>query len=313
MTDYIEFRFYFDAPRPQPDELLCRMARVLGGTPQVENAFAALTTYRRHRHTRELVSAGGLNAEQLCQEARGKRDPELGLSTNIAFPCWRFGDDDTPERGTVGIELESWGDEWLALHWGDRRVGGEAAVSLMRPSPFLALTKRSKSPQRDAINVKVEENLEELTQLFFRLIEELKPRSVKLYNSASFRFPMNAQLAYFRDESVVLDDLAWIAELWEQGLPSRKMPPLAQTPKEDVRYVFHEWRTSEMHQALRQRLGELVPRYKDVKVEDVQRLIGSGRFDNYTNEIGFTVLEYPHFLNAFVDRFYLELLAGKPL
>jgi hypothetical protein len=68
-----------------------------------------------------------------------------------------------------------------------------------------------------------------------------------------------------------------------------------------------------MRAELQQKLGQFMDRHRDVTKDDVQRALQSNRFDNYTMPAGAMVLEYPHLLNAFVDRFYLEVLAGKPL
>ena len=43
-------------------------------------------------------------------------------------------------------------------------------------------------------------------------------------------------------------------------------------------------------------------------VDDVRAIVASGRFDTLTQDESFVVLEYPHFVNAVVSRFYLEVL-----
>jgi len=55
-------------------------------------------------------------------------------------------------------------------------------------------------------------------------------------------------------------------------------------------------------------LGDRIHRVAAISTEDVRQTLAGGEFDNYSMPRGFTLLEFPHFLNAFIDRFFLRLL-----
>ena len=61
-----------------------------------------------------------------------------------------------------------------------------------------------------------------------------------------------------------------------------------------------------------QALDALLPRRTALTADTVRDVLAGGRFDTYTMPVGVTVLEYPDFLNAFLDRLYLEVLAAAP-
>ena len=58
-------------------------------------------------------------------------------------------------------------------------------------------------------------------------------------------------------------------------------------------------------------LGDRIHRVAAITTEDIRRTLAGGEFDNYNMPRGFTLLEFPHFLNAFIDRFFLRLLDDK--
>jgi hypothetical protein len=226
-------RFHFDEHRRPADELLCRMARTFSEWPQTSNEFRGLKVSKMNRQTIAAREEGTLNADGLCKTAAGQRHPSGLLSTTSSFRCWRF-PNGHPEAGSVGVWLEAWGDDWTLRHYEDHRIGGEASLAVFDVGPFCALTEAATRPQRDEVNASVEENLDALTGLLFRLIEALEPRSVKVYTDLSLYLPHNAHLLYFRDEGVVLDDLALIAQVWERGLPAHRTGPLRDCRPEDM-------------------------------------------------------------------------------
>jgi hypothetical protein len=294
---------------PPPDELLCRIARTFSGWPQASGELRGLKVSRSDRHTVVDRREDTLTADALCRAAAGRREPTDMLSTTSSFRCFRF-HEGRPEAGSVGVWLEAWGDAWTRENHEDRRIGGEAGLSVADCGPFCARLEISKDARRDEINARVEENLDAFTGLLFRLIEALEPRSVKVFSAQGLYLPMNAHLLYLRDASVVLDDLALIADVWERGLPRHRIAPLRSCPPEDLSAAFHGWRTPEQREALRGRFDALLPRRQALSTGDVEKVLASGRFDTFTMPVGLTVLDFPHFMNAFLDRLYLEVLAA---
>ncbi len=307
MSTELRVVLYFDDDPPPPDALACGMAEVFATWPQSSSEHRGLKVLRSDRRTAVIEAAQRLSAAEVCAAARGHGGADELLSWRSSFSCWRF-HGGSPKAGSVGLWLEAWGPEWGVRNHEDRRIGGEAALSVFDVGPFVAIV--DPGPQVADVNPRVEENLDAVTALIFRLVEELAPRSVKVFSEPGLYLPFNAHLLYLRDEAVVLDDLSLMRQVWSGGLPAHHTGPLVEAHPDDMRYAFHGWRTSEQRKRLWRELSSLLPRAAAVTVDHVRNVLDSSRFDTFTMPVGVTVLEYPHFMNGFLDRFYLEVLAA---
>ena len=298
---------YFDDVPPPPDALVCSLAGVFAGRPQASAEFRGLRVRRLDRHTTVSETERRLSPAELCAAGRGHAEPDELLSTRSSFRCWRF-HGGSPQAGSVGVWLEAWGPRWTEHNHEDRRIGGEAALSVFDVGPFVALI--DVAPHQAEVNARVEENLDALTALMLALVETLAPRSVKVFSAQGLYLPVNAHLLYLRDEAVVLDDLSLMTKVWNHGLPAHHTAPLVEAHADDMASTLHGWRTREQRQRLWRELASLLPAAAAVKVDNVRTVLESSRFDTFTMPVGSTVLDYPHFMNAFLDRFYLDVLAA---
>ncbi len=171
-------------------------------------------------------------------------------------------------------------------------------------------------PKQQEANRRVGENLAELTDLLFQLVARVQPDSLKLYSTAGFYVPYDAHLAYYKEETSVLDDLALIEQVWEQGQPELPYPPLKaftpDAPFEVAKYadmMFHGWRSPEDQRRLWHALAAALPQRPYVTPYTVRAVLDSGLFDTYTPPGGgFAVLTYPDYTSHFLDEFYLMIL-----
>lgn len=307
MSTELRIAVYFDEGLPSPDALVCSLAGVFAGWPQANAEFRGLKVRRLDRQTTVSETDRRLSPEELCDAARGHAEPDELLSTSSSFRCWRF-QGGSPQAGSVGAWLEAWGPQWTEHNHEDRRIGGEAALSVFDVGPFVALI--DVVPHQAEVNARVEENLEALTALILALVETLAPRSVKVFSSQGLYLPINAHLLYVRDEGVVLDDLSLMTQVWNHGLPAHHTAPLQEAHADDIASTLHDWRTPEQRRRLWRELASLLPAADAVTADNVRTVLESSRFDTFTMPVGVTVLEYPHFMNAFLDRFYLDVLAA---
>ncbi len=248
-----------------------------------------------------------LSSVALRQIVRGYDRPTYRIVTGRGFTCWRFaGLQATP--GCLRVQLESWGTTYAQRHGRDIRMEGDAAVSIQHVGPYCMLLDADATPAVQAVNQRVEENLTALTDLLFRCIETLHPSAVKVFVDAADYLPFNAHVAYYGSEDVIINDIAFISEVWEHGLPAYRIPPLKQVEPGTSDTVFHPWRSVTARQILKQQLALGLPQVPHVTPTAIQHVLGSGAFDTYTLPRGVMVLEYPDFMNAFIDRFYLAVL-----
>jgi hypothetical protein len=196
MSTAIIARSYFKESYPPMDEIFCRMVRTIDEWPQAGKVWNEFSVFKQNQHTESIHQAGPLSLEQIRHAVAGRHNTEELLSTTTWFRCWRF-HTGTPEPGSVVAWVDSWGEDWGKRNYEDRRLGGEAAFAVSNCGPFCALIDDSKSVNREQINARVEENLDALTGILFRLIEVLEPWSMKVFTDQGLYLPFNAHLSYY--------------------------------------------------------------------------------------------------------------------
>lgn len=300
MATDLSIRFYFS--RPSTSDAFAALVEALGESSMARHAWQGLDVVTRRPLQYRLRQTDPLTAKQVCAAARVV---ELGTDENMAsqtsLRCWRRAGVEMTEGGVVAF-VEAWGDDYGQLNGEDLRMMGRAAITLGHAGPFTADITGADA----AYNDKVEANLEDLTALMVHLTNTLKPDAVKVFDDQGLYLPTNAHAAYFRNAAIVLDDIALLRQVWAQGLPLHKVDPLRAYKGDAQDGALHLLRTPEQRGALWARLSAAL-QYAPT-VDDVIAVIASGRFDTLTKDDSFFVLEYPHYMNAFVDRFYLEVL-----
>lgn len=261
----------------------------------VDVTARAPMNYRLQRTGEMIADAVGAQAA-----AAGLGDDEC-LGSYTSLRCWRRGERGM-EEGSVVAYVDVWGDTYGRINDEDLRMGGNAAVTLSHVGPFTADITGGDA----AYNEKVEENLANLTDLVMHLVTAMEPEATRVFDDQGLRLPFNAHAAYFRRPESVLEDLALLRDVWSHGLPAHRVAPLASYDGGAQEAALHLGRTPEMRRELWERLSAALAHRPTV--DDVRAIVASGRFDTLTQDESFVVLEYPHFVNAFVSRFYLEVL-----
>lgn len=220
------------------------------------------------------------------------------LSTGIAARAWRF-EGRVAVAGAVRLGVDAWEDGHPQRP--DRALDGDACLWFQHAGPFVAALREGYA-EADA---RVEENLEALNALLLLLIQEIQPDRLAVYTDAGFHHPLNAHAVYHRRRAGFMEDLALIRRLWREGAPGWRLAPLADpsTPKDGD--TLHGWRSLEQRARLWAAVGEILG--QDEREGRVGEVLTSGVFDFYERGEGVLLLEYPHMLNAFIDRFYIEL------
>jgi hypothetical protein len=306
MSTEITARLYFDS-EPAPARLFTQLVEAVAAWGDGNAPWQGLRVSgpRRaviHRDDQPLETAA------LVAAAAPLGGPSQQIASRISYRCWRFRGQ-TAELGSSVAWLEAWDDGYGQVQGEDvRRVWGSAAFTIADCGPYCALLDASDAAAK--INERVEENLERFTRLIFGIVEAVQPAALKVFTDQGAYLPFNAHLAYYASEARVLEDMRLIADVWQRGLPGHQLPPLAEIS--DAKSIaFHWWRNDEQRRRLWTSLASWVPRAGEITAEDVQRAVASGEFDTYSAPRGFIVLDFPHFVNAFLDRFFLTTI-GRP-
>jgi hypothetical protein len=72
-------------------------------------------------------------------------------------------------------------------------------------------------------------------------------------------------------------------------------------------YALHPWRELEASRTLSAHLADIINNIDHLNSSDLE-YIDWQRYDNYEGQNGRVVLDYPYWVNSFLDRFYLDLL-----
>jgi hypothetical protein len=201
------------------------------------------------------------------------------------------------------LQLSAWSAEFQTMPY--PALDGHAELWTTKAGIFLS---RGSNPTRLVL---VEQYLEQLTQLLLSLIKTLDPASVVVYTGDGMRHPLNAHALWFPNRAAILDCLALIALLWRDGCPAWKLKPLVQPESVNDSWALHEWRTDEQRRTLWQRLADNIEHYTSVSSDTVDRVLSGGKFDFYEAGEGLLLLNYPYFMNGFVDEFFLALLEAS--
>ncbi len=212
----------------------------------------------------------------------------LHASAATALACTRLFAG-SPEPGTVGLSVESLGPR--ALRFLGRVPFAPLLVRVWDCGPFVATRGAALDPaSAERVDTAVRANLETLTSVLVELFDALAPRLALLVTDEAPPRLHDAHLAYFADERAAADAF----RAWARAESESPSPP---HPRRDA---AHARALVEPLRAAREAADALAP-------ADVARVLASGAFDRYDLARGFCVLEYPWFVNAFLDRFVVAL------
>jgi len=309
MASDICIHFYFKNDNYSAYDNFCGLTEALSSWDQSEETWQGLEVEKKR--SRDFVQnlSLPLSLTVLKHDAsRFASGTTERFSTGIGFRCWRFNQGE-PKKGYLRAEVESWGPNYETSKLAYSEIEGVAAVSIRHPGPYCALLESETEKTVKDINSYVEENLENLTELLFLMIENLQPNSMKVFVNEGWTLPFNANFAYYRDESFVIEDLEYIAKIWKMGMPRyHNIMPLKKFIPNQHDFCFHTWREEQERREVWKNLTNVLPNLSSVSKKSIAKIIKSGKFDNYEMNPGFCVLEYPHFFNNFLDRFYFEIL-----
>lgn len=311
MSTYVSARFYFKDRPPSPREAFRHMANAVAlWSPASDDEWKDLEIVGQRGDDPHLEMPGPLSTTTVQEATSGVNEAITTISARVPFRCWRFYDGKI-ERGWNG----AWVTCYETSHVHGQPFLESADFTSWHTGPYNILLHAEHNSYAQDVNRHVEENLEELTVILFDMIDRLQPDSMKVFTDAGLYLPFNAHMAYYKDESMVVDDLQFLSYIWHNAVPGYDVPLKAFDPErnptafQDYPTVFHLWRDEAARVQLWHELKAVISHVDLVTTEVVRDVVRSGLFDTYTMSSGTTILDYPAFLNAFLDRFYLDILA----
>lgn len=227
------------------------------------------------------------------------------LTAYFSIPIWRF-EGLTPIEGNIMAILSYWGNEYGKTINFDQKIEGTAQLSILSAGPFCAIL--GGDTNADRVNQCVQDNIDLYLNVLQKLISDTEPEMVLTFTDVGEYTLTNAHLAYFQDASTISSHLL-------QFISQNKSVKLQKTGSsfhiEGVKesWFFHNWRSESMRAELKQNLDTAfkmkAPRSYEKALEGV---LNSGKYDFFDRGSGFIVLNYPYFLNDFLDAFCIDVL-----
>lgn len=295
MNHYIA-RFYFKDAR-SPEEIFCSIAQALSQWEPASGKFSDFHIDRESIGNSVVSHRGELTLEDLLHAARGMNDPAYTLMADTTYRCWQKSEDGKgmEQRESLLSIFTMGGDSH------DLGVNGQVQMAF-RIRPYI-----KQDPRRDEFNQYVEKNLISMADFMISLAKRLDASSMKIYEEYMLNIPLNAHAAYYRDTQAVQDDLHFIAEIWERGLPAYRLGAIKNGNPEDLKDVTDR-RDAAWKDQMMNALNELLPIKAMPTAEDIRTVLHSRWHDYCNTNEGYVVLDYPFYMNNMLDGFYIEVL-----
>lgn len=306
MSTVLTIRIWTDDDSSRVGDRLNELVDVVERWTRVTEPWRALRIHDGDAAEDMRPANESMRRGEVASVLAGRQGGTLRVSLRTAVECWRF-QGLTPSKGFLPLWVESWGRDHAGSGGRDYEIEGDAALTLGSAGPYCVMQSAVPSPDIDRVNERVEENLERLLALLLDIATTLRPTAMKVFTDQGVYQPLNAHAIFFRDAEALLRDVRLLDRLWNQGLPGYQTPALRESRAKLDREMLHTWRDEGRQRALVEWLSRVIPRALDVTVHDVESIDWTS-FDNYEGDAGRLILEYPHFVNAFVDHFYLKLL-----
>lgn len=228
------------------------------------------------------------------------------VSVYLPMKCWRFVNG-KPELGVIMASISVNGNEYVKQLGLDRAFEGDASVTLLSAGPFTEII-NEESELDSSINIKVKENNTALIDTITDMSSFFNIEKMHLFSNNGNSVLHNSHLCYYNDYNVLIEDLTEYHNLLRYGNKKYGYKSSATLSIAEDAYYFHEWRAPEMKSAILDLMQLTSNSVLDINPEKIQRLLSSGKYDYIENENKIMILEFPFFVNAFVDRFIFEML-----
>lgn len=254
-------------------------------------------------------SQDNLTAEKIIAMLPAGELDEYKVTTYGSMPCWRFSGENI-YLGEVAVAISAWGNTYGEMFGFDRQFEGHGQLCLLNSKPFFGLLdlETQEFPANNS-NAKIEENVEALLSLLIELTTRLKPAGWMAFTDDGSAYCIfNAHLVYFSNSRFLLNQVLAFRIMIQYGHPKQALVPV-DTISSLIGTGYHQsFRTAAQDVRLLQRLKDCSQKSISPTEAHVQRVLASQKYDLMQGTDGAIVLEFPFFLNSFLDEFVLDLL-----
>lgn len=210
----------------------------------------------------------------------------------------------------IAVDVGAWDSDYQYKH---QMIDGHAQIGFFRYYTYWT-TRHLPNGDPDPENQAVYERLKFLRTLITEVIEQLDPKSIKVYSDTGWQVPFNSHCTYFANPEVLLEDLEQIRAIFTgETVWNKDAPSFAEYDGPKMSFALNDRRTREEQQRLWTSFRDLLsrlPALTPAMISEVWRL--EPRQDRLqvsrTENGGALVFGSDNFMNTFVDQVYLEAL-----
>jgi hypothetical protein len=309
MSLELDIRFWWDE-EINPAQGIASMLQVFekwsGGEINWESA-----NVRQHFPVNEIASLGAHPSASRLLEALKRHDSsDLKINVYGSFPCWRFSEGE-PISGAIPVAIACWGKDYgKKMEDWDTSMQGHAQFCLLNSRPFFGVlhSDTQEFPFHD-LNAKIQENLDSLLQLLQIFISDLHPLQwLAFSDDGSTYLPIHAHAGWFATQHQLLQVANIFMDILKRGDARNGIPPIASLSVPSLRDYLNSMLPKDRSMELFQRMKAIAAMQASANEGGLQRLLDSKKFDYFDYQSGLILLDFPFFLNAFLDEFFLALL-----
>jgi hypothetical protein len=309
LSTELDIRFWLTDSTNLPAEAFAALTDSISNWHPAENMWTGIRIEDRTPGEILLDKREPLSIHDLHRIANPYRSRQVRFSSRVKYRCWRF-DGVRPFEGFLQLRVEVWGEDFGDPSLRDRRIDGDGSLSVFTSGPYVALIKQELNEDVENVNQRVGENLANFRRLLEVTFSRAALQRIRVFTDAGAYLPFNAHFAMYDNVRAVEEDLALIVDAWLRGIPALNCPPLVSTSEHDD-FMLHQWRTPNQRTTLRQRFRGILPASLPPSSAILDSALAYQNIREMRNDSPIEAGQEPYYLNSFIDRFFIDLLAGR--
>lgn len=307
MSTEIDARIWFEEGK-ESDALKWFLALVnaadssesISGKWQQFAVIDALTNEKLVRLDQDVQPAG------LEELAAAHAAGDVAFRIYVPMRCWRFSGMKA-EDAFVMLGLTVWSPGFLRARKLDPASHGHAQLSVLDAGPFFELIDEAslQHPHAAQLNEQIAVNTQSFTHLMLGICAALPVSRMYTFTDLGDYLLHNAHAAFFASTEVLCEAAGHYLQTLRQGGKAGKS--LAAATEAGDQWYFHELRSEQQRQSLRNALQQLVVSGNAPDQSRVSQVLDSGEFDFFDEGGSLMLLDFPYLFNAFLDRFFIRL------
>jgi hypothetical protein len=148
-----------------------------------------------------------------------------------------------------------------------------------------------------------------LIEIIQIIIKKTNPEKIQIFSDLSDYILTNSHLIYFKNFQVLKSNLIMFINILKHGEKNYELPSLNSLKPDEEEMFFHKWRDKASIGILKSKLLDIANKKNfGISNAKIMQVLKSGKYDYFDNGESTMLLDYPYFMNAFIDQFICDIL-----